>query len=98
MSDYLLITGWHTQIRFERDTMAVPATVVERLNSRMAKGDRRNQIVAVAMDLFASKGFNGTTTKEIAEAAGVSEAIIFRHFAKKKDLYSAIIDSKMQSS
>ena len=40
------------------------------------------------------RGFRGTTTKEIAQAAGVSEAIIFRHFATKEDLYTAIIDHK----
>jgi AcrR family transcriptional regulator len=46
------------------------------------------------MRLFSERGFRGTTTKEIAQAAGVSEAIIFRHFATKEDLYSAIIDLK----
>jgi AcrR family transcriptional regulator len=61
---------------------------------RMAAGDRRLQIVQVAMRLFSERGFRGTTTKEVAHAAGVSEAIIFRHFATKEDLYSAIIDLK----
>ena len=61
---------------------------------RMAAEDRRLQIVKVAMRLFSERGFRGTTTKEIAHAAGVSEAIIFRHFATKDDLYTAIIDSK----
>ncbi|MDQ3805270.1 MAG: TetR/AcrR family transcriptional regulator [Acidobacteriota bacterium] len=61
---------------------------------RMAADERRRQIVRVAMRLFAERGFRGTTTKEIAQAAGVSEAIIFRHFATKDDLYSAIIDDK----
>lgn len=60
----------------------------------MAAGDRRLQIAQTAMRLFAERGFRGTTTKEIAQAAGVSEAIIFRHFATKEDLYSAIIDLK----
>lgn len=50
------------------------------------------------MDLFSRKGFAGTTTKEIALAAGVSEAIIFRHFATKRDLYTAIIEHNMHSS
>ena len=61
---------------------------------RMAAEDRRLQVVRVAMRLFSERGFRGTTTKEIAHAAGVSEAIIFRHFATKEDLYSAIIDLK----
>lgn len=61
---------------------------------RMAAEDRRRQIVRVAVRLFSERGFRGTTTKEIAQAAGVSEAIIFRHFATKDELYSAIIDHK----
>lgn len=61
---------------------------------RMAAEDRRLQIVKVAMHLFSERGFRGTTTKEIAHAARVSEAIIFRHFATKEDLYTAIIDFK----
>jgi AcrR family transcriptional regulator len=60
----------------------------------MCADDRRLQIVQVAMRLFSERGFRGTTTKEIAQAAGVSEAIIFRHFATKDELYTAIIDYK----
>ncbi|RMG53579.1 MAG: TetR/AcrR family transcriptional regulator [Acidobacteria bacterium] len=62
---------------------------------RMSGQERRRQIVRAAMDLFARKGFKGTTTKEIALAAGVNEAMIFRHFPTKGDLYAAIIDYKM---
>jgi len=64
---------------------------------RMAAEDRRQQIIEVAVLLFSQKGFRGTTTKEIALAAGVNEAIIFRHFATKSDLYAAIIDRKANS-
>lgn len=64
---------------------------------RMAAEDRRQQILEVAVKLFSQKGFRGTTTKEIALAAGVNEAIIFRHFATKRDLYTAIIDAKAGS-
>jgi TetR/AcrR family transcriptional regulator len=59
---------------------------------KMPSPQRRLQIIQVAMDLFSRKGFDGTTTREISKAAGVSEAIIFRHFATKEDLYAAIID------
>lgn len=64
--------------------------------TRMRGETRRKQIVAVAAELFASRGFSGTTTKEIAEGAGVSEAIIFRHFASKDQLYAAILDDKVK--
>jgi AcrR family transcriptional regulator len=60
----------------------------------MAAEDRRLQILKVAVSLFSQRGFVGTTTKEIAQAAGVSEAMVFRHFANKQELYSAILDHK----
>ena len=59
---------------------------------RMSGEDRRRQLIEVAIDLFSKRGFSGTTTREIACAAGVTEAIIFRHFATKQDLYTAILD------
>lgn len=43
------------------------------------------------MPLFARRGFARTTTKEIAEAAGVSEALLFKHFATKAALYGEIL-------
>lgn len=55
---------------------------------------RREQILQTAINLFSQRGFKGTTTKEIANAAGVSEAMVFRHFAKKTELYGAILDNK----
>src|SRR5689334_8763182 len=60
----------------------------------MAGEERREQILRVAMSLFSNHGFRGTTTKQIAHAAGVSEAMVFRHFATKEDLYAAILDHK----
>jgi AcrR family transcriptional regulator len=61
---------------------------------RMPADARREQILQTAVNLFSQRGFKGTTTKEIAKAAGVSEAIIFRHFATKDELYGAILHSK----
>jgi len=60
----------------------------------MAGEERRDQILRVAVSLFSNRGFRGTTTKEIAHAAGVSEAMVFRHFATKEELYAAILDHK----
>jgi len=62
--------------------------------ARMAGEDRKHQILAVAVRLFSERGFRGTTTKEIAQTAGVSEAMVFRHFATKQELYAAILDHK----
>lgn len=60
----------------------------------MAGDERRSQILRVAVGLFSHEGFRGTTTKKIAQAAGVSEAMVFRHFANKEELYAAILDHK----
>lgn len=60
----------------------------------MAAEDRRLQILQVAVSLFSQRGFGGTTTREIAQAAGVSEAMVFRHFTTKQELYAAILDHK----
>jgi AcrR family transcriptional regulator len=60
----------------------------------MAGEARRRQIVRIAMKLFSKHGFRGTTTREIAQAAGISEAMVFRHFATKEELYAAILDDK----
>ena len=56
----------------------------------------RERILETAVKLFSEKGFNGTTTKEIAELAGVNEALIFRYFSTKRELYSAIIERKIK--
>ncbi len=73
-----------------------PLGVAATVNSgaRMTAEDRKLQILRVAVSLFSQKGFGGTTTKEIAHAAGVSEAMVFRHFATKQELYTAILDHK----
>jgi TetR/AcrR family transcriptional regulator len=68
--------------------------VLETTGTRMAGDERRQQLLQVAMRLFSEKGFSGTTTKEIANAAGVSEATVFKHFDNKDELYASILDRK----
>ena len=75
-----------------------PSPVAGAPHPRMAAEDRRRQLIETAIDLFSQKGFAGTTTREIAAAAGVNEAIIFRHFATKQDLYKAILDYKCNAA
>src|SRR6201997_4494959 len=59
--------------------------------TRLDGDERRKAIVAAAVPLFARKGFTGTTTKELAEVAGISEALLFRHFPSKRHLYGEIL-------
>ncbi len=63
---------------------------------RMNAQDRRTAIVNTAVKLFAENGFRGTTTRQIAAAVGVTEPVLYEHFATKGDLYRAIIDAKSQ--
>jgi TetR/AcrR family transcriptional regulator len=56
--------------------------------------DRRQQLIETALDVFSRKGFDGATTREIAVEAGVTEAIIFRHFPTKQALYTAVVQAK----
>jgi AcrR family transcriptional regulator len=59
---------------------------------RMAAADRRLHLVETALRLFTDGSYHGTTTAEIASAAGVSEPILYRHFASKRDLYLAALE------
>jgi len=63
----------------------------------MAATDRKHQLLETALDVFSRRGFEGATTKEIAAAAGVAEAVIFRHFPTKQALYTELLDYKLQS-
>jgi AcrR family transcriptional regulator len=57
---------------------------------------RRQHIANVALQLFGEKGFDNTSTQLIAKAAGVSEALIFKHFGSKDQLLDFIIKSGYQ--
>ena len=59
---------------------------------RMAAAERRQHLVETAIRLFTEGSYRGTTTAEIARAAGVSEPILYRHFASKRDLYLAALE------
>ena len=59
---------------------------------RLSSLDRRRQILRTASGIFARKGYRGTTTREIAERAGINEALLFRHFPSKEKLYWTIIE------
>ncbi|HEV2187949.1 MAG TPA: helix-turn-helix domain-containing protein [Stellaceae bacterium] len=58
---------------------------------RLDSDERRKAIVEAAVPLFARNGFAGTTTRELAAAAGVSEALLFRHFPSKQSLWREIL-------
>jgi TetR/AcrR family transcriptional regulator len=59
---------------------------------RLPAAERRQALVETALRVFSEGSYRGTTTAEIAREAGVSEPILYRHFASKRDLYFACID------
>lgn len=58
---------------------------------RMRKADRKRQLLAHAKQLFVTLGYQHTTTEKIATAAGVSEPVLYRHFASKKALFLEVL-------
>jgi AcrR family transcriptional regulator len=57
---------------------------------KLSSEERRAAIIGAVRRVFAERGFHGTTTRALASAAGVSEALLFKHFPNKEALYSAM--------
>jgi len=55
--------------------------------NRLPAGERRQLIIDKAAEVFAIRGVEGTRTRDIAEACGINEALLYRHFSSKADLY-----------
>lgn len=62
-------------------------TAVEVAAVRRPRGEARRLLLDAARELFARRDYRATTTREIAEAAGVSEYLLFRHFGSKAGLF-----------
>jgi AcrR family transcriptional regulator len=60
--------------------------------ARLSAEDRKTAIVKAALPLFARQGYAETTTKDLAQAAGVSEPLLYRHFPSKEALYLEILN------
>lgn len=73
----------------------MPAATRARRTRRLPPEVRRARIIEAAVRCFARRGFAGTTTRRLAQAAGVSEALVFRHFPDKRALYRAIVEAKL---
>lgn len=59
--------------------------------TRLPADERRRQLVRAAVRAFARDGFHGATTRSIAAEAGVAEALLYRHFSSKRDLYLSTV-------
>src|SRR5579871_2852681 len=58
---------------------------------RQTGADRRQSLLQAALDLFSTQGYEGTTTRAVAERVGVTEALLFKHFKTKQELLRAVV-------
>ena len=63
------------------------------IRSRLSAEERRATVLECACQIFAKGTYHGSTTAEIARTAGVTEPILYRHFASKRDLYLSCLDA-----
>lgn len=61
-------------------------------NARLPAAERREQLLEVALDTFAAKGFHETSMNDVAVAAGVTKPVLYQHFDSKKALYDELVD------
>lgn len=66
-------------------------TGTSEIRKRLSNADRRSAIIDAAAVVFAEGGLSGATTRAIAHQAGVSEALLYRHFVSKEALYFAVL-------
>jgi AcrR family transcriptional regulator len=62
------------------------------MSVRLPAAARREQLLAVALEVFARQGFHGTSMNDVAEAAGVTKPVLYQHFSSKRDLYLALLE------
>ena len=61
------------------------------MSGRLPAAERRDQLLAVALDVFSSQGFHATSMNEIAAAAGVTKPVLYQHFPSKRGLYLELL-------
>lgn len=66
--------------------------VTNKKRKRLSANERRGLIVRKAIELFARRGFRETRVRDIADAVGTSDALVFQHFPTKRELYDAILE------
>ena len=60
--------------------------------TRLPAEERKAAVLSCACGIFSTGSYRGTTTAEIARQAGVTEPVLYRHFASKRDLYLAVLE------
>ena len=73
------------------------AARARRLRTRMTAAERREQLLETARELFAERGFEGTSVEEIAARAGVSKPVVYEHFGGKEGAYAVVVDRETKT-
>ncbi len=63
----------------------------------MSAAERREQLLVIARELFAERGFEGTSVEEIAARAGVSKPVVYEHFGGKEGAYAVVVDRETRT-
>lgn len=71
------------------------AARAKRSRQRLSKAERRQMLIEKAGQLFGNSGARATTTRDLARAAKVSEALLFQHFPNKAALFAAVLEQKV---
>ena len=61
--------------------------------ARLTAAERREQLLQVALTVFAQRGYHTTSMNDIADAAGVTKPVLYQHFDSKRALYIAVLDA-----
>jgi AcrR family transcriptional regulator len=72
------------------------SSAIQAASRRLTAEQRRGQLFAVALELFALRGYRATTMDDIAERAGVTKPLLYQHFSSKRALYLELVDSIAQ--
>ena len=59
---------------------------------RLPAEQRKAAVLDCACGIFSTGSYRGTTTAQVARLAGVTEPVLYRHFASKRDLYLAVLE------
>jgi AcrR family transcriptional regulator len=62
------------------------------MSTRLPASARREQLLAIGLEVFARQGFHGTSMNDVADAAGVTKPVLYQHFASKRELYLALLE------
>ncbi len=98
-------TGWNRGARATETQSASPARHDGQVTSpakrparaRMTANQRREQLLDVSRQLFAEKGFDGTSVEEIAARAQVSKPVVYEHFGGKEGMYAVVVDREIRA-